>query len=144
MACSDGLGCVDCIPGTTKCDADGKQVCSADGTAWEDDGICDPLLGLECDEQSGACIGACANLGTLSYIGCEYYPTVTPNVVGDNFSFAVVVSNVSAQDATITITRGGNQVVQQVAPKNTVQVITLPWVATLKQTGASKLVVDGA
>jgi phage baseplate assembly protein gpV len=143
-ACAPGLGCVECVPGSGKCDGPVAQKCDDNGAGFVDS-FCDEVQGVQCDAQLGECIGACAPavLGT-SYIGCEYYPTVTPNVVGDNFSFAVVVSNVSDQDATITITRGGNQVVQQVAPKNTVQVITLPWVATLKQTGASKLVVDGA
>ena len=38
---------------------------------------------------SGTCEGACtpANLGQ-SYIGCDYYPTVTGNLVSSSFAFA--------------------------------------------------------
>ena len=147
VACSDGLGCVDCIPGTTKCDAEGKQVCSADGTSWEDDGICDPLLGLECDEQSGACIGACANLGTLSYIGCEYYPVTTNNY--DIFftpnPFAVAISNAAGSTTMVTITRGDTLVAQTTVDPEEVQIMELPWVDELvKGQGPSRQVKQGA
>jgi hypothetical protein len=143
-ACAPGLGCVECVPGSGQCNGPIAQKCKDDGSGFVDS-FCDEVQGVMCDGQLGECIGACAPavLGT-SYIGCEYYPTVTPNVVSDSFSFAVVVSNVSAQDATITITRGANQVVKQVAAKNTNLVITLPWITELKQTGQSRVVVDGA
>jgi hypothetical protein len=114
------------------------------GTGFQDT-FCDEVQGVMCDPNAGECVGACApdTLGT-SYIGCQYYPIVTPNVVGDNFSFAVVVSNVSNADANITITRGGQAVANIVVPKNTVKVIPLPWVPGLKSTGASRFVPDGA
>src|SRR5690606_27879869 len=116
--CAPGLGCVECIPDAGQCNGPIAQKCNEDGTGFVDT-LCDDVQGVQCDAQLGACVGACApeTLGT-SYIGCEYYPTVTPNVVAENFSFAVVVSNVSAQDATVTITRGANQVVKQVVAKD--------------------------
>ncbi len=143
-ACAPGLGCAECVPDAGQCDGPIAQKCKSDGSGFVDT-FCDEVQGVMCDAQLGACVGACApeTLGT-SYIGCEYYPTVTPNMVSDIFSFAVVVSNVSPQDATVTITRGPNQVVKQVVPKDTVAVIPLPWITELKFTDASTLLVDGA
>ncbi len=143
-ACAPGIGCVECVPNSGQCNGPVAQKCKDDGSGFVDS-FCDEVQGVTCDGKLGECVGACAPavLGT-SYIGCEYYPTVTPNVVSETFSFAVVVSNVSAQDATITITRGANQIVQQVAAKNTNVVIALPWVTELKATGQSRVVVDGA
>ncbi len=143
-ACAPDLGCVECVPNSGQCNGPVAQKCKDDGSGFVDS-FCDAVQGVSCDAKLGECVGACApqTLGN-SYIGCEYYPTITPNVVDNSFSFAVVVSNVSAEDATITITRGANQIVKQVAPKTSNLVIPLPWVNELKQTGASRVVVDGA
>ena len=42
-----------------------------------------------------------------SYIGCDYWPTVTINPVWPQFDFAVAVSNPQYQDVTVTVTGGG-------------------------------------
>ena len=67
-----------------------------------------------------------------SYIGCEYWPTVTSNVVWSIFDYAVVVANAGEGDAEVTVTGPGgvNQKVT-VAP-NALQKIYLPWVSALK------------
>ena len=39
-----------------------------------------------------------------SYVGCDYWPTVTPNLVWTIFDFAVVVANTGASDADVTVT----------------------------------------
>lgn len=147
-ACQDGVGCVDCIPGSTKCNAQGVQVCADDGASWVDDGICDPLLGLECDELSGTCVGACAQLGSLSYIGCEYFPTVTQQYdffYNDNNPFAVVIANAAASTTMVTITRGDDLVAQTTVDAEHVQVMKLPWVVELVQgQGPSKQAKQGA
>jgi hypothetical protein len=142
--CAPGLGCSECIPGEGSCDGPVAQLCNEEGTGYQDT-FCDEVQGVMCDPNAGECVGACApkTLGT-SYIGCQYYPVITPNVVGNDFSFAVVVSNVSNEDADITITKGGQAVVDIIVPKNTVEVIPLPWVAVLKSTGPSRFVPDGA
>ena len=144
--CSPGLGCTECIPNEGKCTGQIAQQCDAMGTGFKDT-FCDDVQGVMCDPNAGQCVGACApdTLGT-SYIGCQYYPIVTPNVLGDivNFTFAVVVSNVANADATITITRGGQAVADAVVPKDSVKVIPLPWIPVLKSTGASRFVADGA
>src|SRR5690606_38293489 len=71
-------------------------------------------------------------LGT-SYIGCDYYPTVTANLVNSsNFNFAVAVANTTNQTATVTVTRGGNMVSNTDVAANSVQTITLPWISELE------------
>ena len=82
-----------------------------------------------------------ARLGK-SYIGCEYYPTVTGNTVGTMFDFAVAISNTSALDATVVIDGGA-----LAAPAvftvlaNSVKVHVLPWQLELKLCSAP--VTDG-
>ena len=38
-----------------------------------------------------------------SYVGCDYWPTVTPNAVWSIFDYAVVVANTGTKDASVTI-----------------------------------------
>jgi hypothetical protein len=148
--CEPGFGCVACIPGTSQCDAEGVQVCNDDGTGWQDAGICDPLLGLECDENSGTCVGACAQLGTLSYIGCEYYAVTLQQydifVSLNNMNpFAVAISNAAETTTMVTITRGDELVAQTTVDANKVQVMKLPWVdALILGQGPSKQAKQGA
>ena len=142
-ACVPGLGCVACVPGEGTCDGDVATQCKQDGSGFEDI-ACDPVQGVAC--EGGACVGACspAALGD-SYIGCDYYAVVTPNLVSTIFDFAVVVSNTSADDATVTITRGDQKLLEKLVPKNSVEVIVLPWVNSLKAFDKpSQLQADGA
>ena len=49
--------------------------------------------------------GDCASAAAQkSYVGCDYWPTVTPNPCGRAFDFAVVVANPAARDADVTVT----------------------------------------
>jgi hypothetical protein len=75
----------------------------------------------------------CAGAATLhSYIGCDYWPTVTANNVWSIFDYAVVVANAEATAAQITVTGpGGTNQTATVAP-NGLTKIYLPWVAPLK------------
>ena len=144
--CVDGLGCLLCLPGEASCEGDQVLVCNGQGDGKVPGETCDPLLGLACD--AGACAGACAGLG-LSYIGCEYYPTVLQNFDGYNqapqYAFAVAVANASDKIAKVTVTRGANMVAQVDVAPTSVQLITLPWVPELSSgLGPSTLVVDGA
>ena len=71
-------------------------------------------------------------LGT-SYIGCEYYPVVTANMVDEVFDFAVVVANSSAVDATVTFDGGPlSAPITTTAPAGGVIVQKLPWQQALK------------
>ncbi|MBN9167092.1 MAG: hypothetical protein BGO98_28075 [Myxococcales bacterium 68-20] len=67
-----------------------------------------------------------------SYVGCDYWPTVTPNPVWSIFDYAVVVANTGTKDADVTVT-GPNAVNKQVTvPAGQLRKIFLPWVPTLK------------
>ena len=123
-----------CEPGAAVCRDGVSSVCKPDGSGWVDE-YCDPVQGLGCDIDTGVCGGECskASLGD-SYIGCDYYATVTGNHVHSNsFQFAVVISNTSEQPARVQIDGGAltESVVLDVAARS-VEVRELPWVALLK------------
>ncbi len=144
QVCAEGLGCVLCVPGEGTCDGDMAKYCNDEGDGYVED-ECDPLQGLSCSDDLGQCVGPCSKqaLG-LSYIGCNYYPTVLPQHDSYNNSpkddFAIAVSNTTGQVATVTVTRGGNTVVTDTVAANSVKAIKLPWVnETSKGTGPSKV-----
>lgn len=142
--CVPGLGCALCVPGEASCEGEVSRVCHDDGQRLEEV-TCDPLQGLACDPDTGRCVGACApDTLDASYIGCDYYPTVTPNVVDESFTFAVVVSNTSGLPATLTLTRGDALLKDFVVQAGAVEVVPLEWVAALKSPVASAVVADGA
>ena len=71
-------------------------------------------------------------LQAKTYVGCDYWPTVTANLVQDVFDFAVAVANVGTADALVTVT-GPNGVSRQVAVAGgSLNKIILPWVPELK------------
>ena len=88
-------------------------------------------------------------LQAKTYVGCDYWPTVTANLVQDVFDFAVAVANVGTEDARVTVT-GPNGVSRQVAVAGgSLNKIILPWVPELKGNtlngiSASVLVKGGA
>ena len=73
-----------------------------------------------------------------SYIGCDYWPTVTGNAVWSTFDYAVVISNPGTATANVTVGGGalGADKTAQVAPGALVK-IGLPWVTALKGGDAS-------
>ena len=137
-ACAYGLGCVLCVPGSTTCDANGAQKCSDDGSSWVA-GICDAELGLSCDLTLGKCVGPCSDT-TLerSYIGCEYYPTVTSNSeLYNGFQFAVAIASASKDPSDVVIYKGASKVSTVQVPAGGVVAVNLPWVAELKHDASS-------
>src|SRR5690349_7863946 len=84
-----------CSVGEATCNGNMATACNDDGTAFVEE-FCDPVQGLACDPHGGGCVGMCTEraLGE-SYIGCEYYPTVTGNTTGTMFDFAVAIANTS-------------------------------------------------
>jgi IgGFc binding protein len=151
QVCAPSVGCVECIPGTTSCEDGHATWCRADGTLAEFE--CDEVQGLSC-EPSG-CFGACAlNAIHDSYIGCDYYPTVTLNPVWSGFAFAVAVANTAPEPTQVTITRGDQVVREVTVAANALETIELPWVVELKGgdvactqpplPGPSRLTRDGA
>ena len=151
--CLGGVGCVACEPNSFNCEGDTVQQCDGQGGGYDDIESCDGVQGQACDADAGQCTGACASgsLGT-SYIGCDYYPTVTAGLQETNpwvFHYAVVVANTSAQNTKVTITRGGNMVANDMVGPNTAKVINLPYVPELSISpiavqGPTVMVADGA
>src|SRR5580658_6120221 len=99
----------------------------------------------------------CADsVSTHSYIGCDYWPTVTVNPVYSSFDYAVAVSNPQPTAVSVTVTGGALLVGIKISvPANSILPITLPWVTALKgpdfnqntavsDPGASRLVPGGA
>jgi hypothetical protein len=68
-----------------------------------------------------------------SYIGCDYWPTVTLNPVWPQFDFAVAVSNPQTTAVQVSVAGGAlTQTLTVMVPAGSVQAITLPWVPELK------------
>jgi hypothetical protein len=106
-------------------DSDGGVAFTKDGgPKFSDTGVSDaPTTGIaSCSDAAAA----------KSYVGCDYWPTVTGNNVWSIFDYAVVVANAGYEPADVTIT-GPNSTNQTgtVAPGST-QKFYLPWVTSLK------------
>jgi hypothetical protein len=67
-----------------------------------------------------------------SYVGCEFWPTITYNPVYDDFDFAIVLANGGAADATITVTGPAGFSATDTVPAGGLKAVILPWVAELK------------
>ena len=69
---------------------------------------------------------------TRSYIGCDYWPTVTTNPVWSIFDFTVVVANTQASAASVHVTGPGGTSQTVTVPAGSLSKIYLPWVPALK------------
>src|SRR6185295_11483904 len=67
-----------------------------------------------------------------TYIGCDFWPTITYNPVYHEFAFAVVLANGGPADADVTIERAGMMVATDKVPAGGLTTIKLPWVMELK------------
>jgi hypothetical protein len=75
----------------------------------------------------------CAEAATRkSYVGCDYWPTVTPNPVWSVFDYTVVVANTSGDDVTVTVTGPKDTHKDVKVPRGELRKIYLPWVDELK------------
>jgi hypothetical protein len=127
-ACTEMLGCTLCEPNTGTCTGNTSHACNDTGSGYVDTN-CDPVQGMTCDTGTGLCTGPCApqTLGT-SYIGCEYYPTVTGNDVDKTtFDYAVAIANTSSAVAMVTIDGAGTATQTITVNPNSVVVQILPW-----------------
>ena len=69
--------------------------------------ICGDAGGSSSGGQSSPIPTTCADsVSRNSYIGCDYWPTVTLNPVWPQFDYAVAVSNPQTSDVTVTVTGG--------------------------------------
>lgn len=135
--CFPGVGCRTCRPGSSRCNPSMPQqiqTCRSDGMGYDDGPTCSADNGQTC--SGGACTDRCSDsaLGR-SYLGCDYWPTVTANSQLDPlFEFAVVLSNPQTYAVRATISGGAlpSPRTLMLAP-NAVQTVTLPWVPELIQ-----------
>lgn len=94
---------------------------------WEEDGGIEDAGNLIPDPKT--CEEAALS---RTYQGCEFWPTVTDNIVRPIFDFAVVVANTSEEAAEVQVTRKGEIVVTEIVPPRGLTKIYLPWVEELK------------
>ncbi len=124
-----------CEPGTRSCAAGIARSCGTDGREIVTD--CDPEMGLECRPEG--CTGACSleALGS-NYYGCDFFPTIAPNVVYVGFKFAIAVAAATPDDTNIIVTRGTEELARRtLSGTERVAVIELPWDLVLKGAAAS-------
>jgi hypothetical protein len=67
-----------------------------------------------------------------TYVGCDFWPTVTFNPVLENFHFGAVVANGGMESAEVVVTQGSTEIARVTVEPGALQVIKLPWVASLK------------
>jgi hypothetical protein len=67
-----------------------------------------------------------------SYVGCDYWPTVTANMVWSIFDFAAVVANAGTNTASVTVTGPGDTNQTATVGPGQLSVVYLPWVTALK------------
>jgi hypothetical protein len=80
-------------------------------------------------DQPGTCAEAAA---AKSYVGCEFWPTVTFNPVYPVFDFAAVVANASSEPAEVKVDRNGTMVASATVAPGSLEKLYLPWVPELK------------
>jgi hypothetical protein len=144
-SCIPGLGCGVCTPGMRQCkigDPNTTQECASDGSGWVDGATCNTAAGESC--QGGVCRGACSELGS-SYLGCEYWPTITTNSVLDNgFFFSAVVANPGTRDVNVRVEGGAlTSPRERVIRAGAVEAINLPWVPQLSNNDPRMCPPDG-
>lgn len=133
--CVQGRGCLGCVPGSMRCDPTNllrTQSCLADGSAYATGAECNAADGETC--TAGVCVGRCSDsaLGN-SYLGCDYWPTVTPNAgLQPVFEYAVVLTNPQTYAVRATVTGGSLTAPRtlELAP-GAVETVILPWVYEL-------------
>ncbi len=87
----------------------------------------------------------CAEAMTAkTYMGCEFWPTISANPVRSVFDFVVVVANAGDQMADVTVARGSQTINQIQVPPNELRKITLPWIPELKGPEADECGRSGA
>jgi hypothetical protein len=136
VLCDNTLGCIDCTPDQDYCVGDVLYACTSDGHQGAQVKNCGAGM---C--KVNACVDPCAvAAGNQTYIGCDYWATVTMNSqLASGFSYALVVANTGDQAATVSVTGGElTSPLSQTIAAGTLATIPLPWVSALKETFQSE------
>jgi hypothetical protein len=106
--------------------AGGAPIGQGGGTIGVGGGVLNPDGGqinpATCDEAAGA----------RTYVGCEFWPTVTANPVWGEFDPALIVTNGSPTDAEITVDGPGGFHQTATVRSGALETILLKWVPDLK------------
>lgn len=133
LACSAGAG--NSGGGSGDGDRGDGDVGDGDGDISVGDGDGDISVG-DGDLNGGMVVDDptnCADAAASeSYIGCDFWPTITANPVWVEFDFAVVVANPQDFDVDVTITGPGPFSVTRTVPGGALETFLLPWVDELK------------
>jgi hypothetical protein len=87
------------------------------------------LQPAELAEQPATCEAAVA---AKSYIGCDFWPTVTANAVANIFDFTVVVANTGEESAEVVVGYRDDELARVTVAPASLEKIYLPWVDELK------------
>jgi hypothetical protein len=107
-----------CAVGADEADVQGGQ----GGGALGDFELAAPTDPKTCDEAALA----------RSYVGCDFWPTVSRNPVWSIFDYAVVVANIGTEPSEVTIEFAGQQLTKTTVGGAQVLELALPWVPELK------------
>jgi hypothetical protein len=120
-------------PGDAGSDALGPDGQAADGPATSDGHTegASPESGADGGiiENPTTCAEA---LAARTYLGCDFWPTVTANNVWSIFDFAAVVANEQSIPVDVSITGPNGFTATQVVPASSLTPFYLPWVPVLK------------
>ena len=124
-----GGQCMACDPTVTDtCDAGGNCACGS-GPACAPGMLCS---GGRCVCATNPCSTCATAAQAHSYVGCEYWPTITFQGAWSIFDFAVAVANPQMVPATVTVVGPNNFANTTMVPAGGLAKIYLPWVAALK------------
>ena len=113
--------------------AAGPGATGAGGAGGGDIGLGGGGQGGSASSGSGGDPVTCAQAAfNKTYIGCDFWPTVTDNIVFQTFDFAVAVANTGDAPADVTVQRDGVTVGSVQVPANGLGTVYLPWVAELR------------
>jgi hypothetical protein len=140
-----GPACTPCQPSINVCQNGDVYTCTQEGQIG--------TLVQECTGDTecigGTCTSPCLVAAQQkSYIGCDYWPTPTANLVDDAFidNFGVVVHNANNKIAHVVITLGSATVAERDVQPGTLETFTLSLDTGLKMTAGdeSLKVANGA
>ncbi len=126
--------------GTLTVGAGGSGTAGGDGLIVTDGGTGGGDGGTTNPDNPTTCADAATN---RTYVGCEFWPTVTYNPVYSDFDFAVVLANGGTTDAQVNVTGPSGFTKTATVPAGGLTSIILPWVMDLKGPEFSRVNTSG-